>query len=107
MYFQHSSEIWSDHPELVASVVFATGITRDVSVGSRVAKFNAIAGARLATSSEAEFPEIQAWRHAFIADPQTYFTKYLIDVIERGIPGEGPQLRLEPIFHETMGGPCP
>lgn len=33
--------------------------------------------------------------------PQTYFTKYLADVIERGIPGHGPQLTLEPIFHEA------
>jgi DNA/RNA-binding domain of Phe-tRNA-synthetase-like protein len=65
MYFQHSSEIWSDYPELVAGVVFATGITRDASVGPQVAKFNAIAEARLATNSVAEFPEIQAWRRAF------------------------------------------
>jgi Caspase domain len=33
--------------------------------------------------------------------PQTYFTKYFLDVIERGIPGEGPELRLEPIFNQT------
>jgi hypothetical protein len=36
-----------------------------------------------------------------IANPQTYFTKYFADVVERGIPGEGPRLRLEPIFHEA------
>ncbi|MFD8558583.1 B3/B4 domain-containing protein [Streptosporangium canum] len=65
MYFQHSSEIWSDHPELVAGVVVAGGITGDASVGPRVARFNAVAEARLATASEAEFPEIQAWRRTF------------------------------------------
>ncbi|MFF1400819.1 DnaJ C-terminal domain-containing protein [Streptomyces sp. NPDC058287] len=30
--------------------------------------------------------------------PQTYFTKYLVDVIERGIPGQGEGLRLGTIF---------
>ena len=45
----------------------------------------------------------QAWFETDdgLPDPQTYFTKYLADVVERGIPGEGPILRLEPIFHET------
>ncbi len=65
MHFQHSSEIWSEHPELVAGVIFATGITGDASAGLQVGKFSAIAEARLATGSEAEFPEIQAWRRAF------------------------------------------
>src|ERR1700749_3478682 len=35
-----------------------------------------------------------------VVTPQTYFTKYLVDVIEAGIPDEGPELRLESIFHE-------
>lgn len=65
MYFQHSTAIWSEHPDLVAGVVLATGITGDAPVGPRIAKFNALAETRLATSSEAEFPEIQAWRRAF------------------------------------------
>ena len=65
MYFRHSSDIWRDYPELVPGVLFAEGITRDVSVGSRVAKFNAIAESRLANTSEGELPEIQAWRRAF------------------------------------------
>src|SRR5438552_4105489 len=65
MYFRHSSDIWRDYPELVPGVLFAEGITRDVSVGSRVAKLNAIAESRLANASEGELPEIQAWRRAF------------------------------------------
>jgi DNA/RNA-binding domain of Phe-tRNA-synthetase-like protein len=65
MYFQHSSEIWRDFPELVPGVLFAKGITDDVSVTPQVAKFGAIAEARLATASEGELPEIQAWRRAF------------------------------------------
>lgn len=65
MYFQHSADIWSEFPELVAGVVVATGITDDVAVEHRVARFDAIAGARLANGPESGFPEIQAWRRAF------------------------------------------
>jgi hypothetical protein len=36
-----------------------------------------------------------------LTTPQTYFTKYLADVVERGIPGREPELTLEPIFHEA------
>lgn len=46
-------------------MVIADGLTRDASVGSRIAHFNAIAESRLATSTEGEFPEIQAWRRAY------------------------------------------
>lgn len=65
MYFEHSRDIWSGYPELVPGVLFAEGITTDVSVGSRVATFYAIAASRLARTSEGELPEIQAWRRAF------------------------------------------
>jgi len=65
MYFQHSNEIWRDCPELVPGVLFAEGITKDVSVGSQIARFNAIAESRLAHSSEGELPEVQAWRRTF------------------------------------------
>lgn len=65
MYFQHSSEIWRDYPELVPGVLFAEGITPDVSVTAQVATFNGIAASRLATASEGELPEIQAWRRVF------------------------------------------
>jgi DNA/RNA-binding domain of Phe-tRNA-synthetase-like protein len=54
-----------DFPELVASVLFAEGITENVSVGPRIARFNAIADSRLATSSEGQLPEIRAWRRVF------------------------------------------
>ncbi|MFF7940790.1 caspase family protein [Nocardia gamkensis] len=33
--------------------------------------------------------------------PQTYFTKYLVDLIEAGIPGQPPGLTLGPIFDKT------
>jgi cyclophilin family peptidyl-prolyl cis-trans isomerase len=31
-------------------------------------------------------------------DPQTYFTKFLVDLIEKGMPGQPAELRLRPIF---------
>lgn len=65
MYLQHSTEIWSEYPELVAGAIVATGIAADVSVGSRVAGLNAVAAGRLKIGSEAEFPEIRAWRRTF------------------------------------------
>lgn len=65
MYFRHVSAIWRDYPELVPGVLFAEGITGDVSVDPRVARFNAIAESRLAHTTEGELPEIQAWRRTF------------------------------------------
>ncbi|MQA06935.1 MAG: hypothetical protein GEU98_00045 [Pseudonocardiaceae bacterium] len=65
MYFQHSSEVWRDFPELVPGVLVADGIRRDAVVDRQVATFSAIAHSRLATTSVGELPEIQAWRRAF------------------------------------------
>jgi DNA/RNA-binding domain of Phe-tRNA-synthetase-like protein len=65
MDFQHSGEIWRDFPELVAGVIFADRITPGVPVSDHVAKFTAIASARLAQVTESELPEIRAWRRAF------------------------------------------
>ncbi|MEU7838331.1 MULTISPECIES: phenylalanine--tRNA ligase beta subunit-related protein [unclassified Nonomuraea] len=65
MYFQHSDEIWSEHPELVAGVLVATGITADAVVEPRIEAFNLLAKARLAAGTEADLPEIQAWRRTF------------------------------------------
>lgn len=36
------------------------------------------------------------------ARPQTYFTKQFLDVIEKGIPGAGPELRIDQIFNEAQ-----
>ncbi|MER7206921.1 phenylalanine--tRNA ligase beta subunit-related protein [Streptosporangium sp. NPDC000239] len=65
MYFQHADDIWAEHPGLAAGVVLATGITPEASVEERITEFAAVAGRRLAAGSEAEFPEIQAWRRTF------------------------------------------
>ena len=38
-----------------------------------------------------------------LAEPQTYFTKYLADLVEQGIPGLPSRLRLDPLFRELLG----
>jgi len=65
MHFEHSGEIWRDFPELVPGVLFADGLSASAVTGDRAARFTAVARSRLANSSEAELPEIQAWRRAF------------------------------------------
>ncbi len=61
--FQHAAELWRDYPALVAGVVRVDGISADVSV--EVSGHNARAAERLASASESELPEIQAWRRTF------------------------------------------
>jgi DNA/RNA-binding domain of Phe-tRNA-synthetase-like protein len=63
--FGHAAKIWADFPELAAGVVVAAGITGDADVTEQVARLQARADARLAGGSEAELPEVQAWRRAF------------------------------------------
>ncbi|MEV0379708.1 phenylalanine--tRNA ligase beta subunit-related protein [Nonomuraea sp. NPDC050643] len=66
MYFQHSDDIWRDFPELVPGVLYAEGITADVSAAAPIAAYTERAAARLAgVASESELPEIQAWRRTF------------------------------------------
>lgn len=65
MYFQHSSEIWTDFPELVPGALAVNGLSRDVSAVPQIERLNAMAEVRLADASEGQMPEIQAWRHAF------------------------------------------
>jgi DNA/RNA-binding domain of Phe-tRNA-synthetase-like protein len=69
VYFQHSTDLWAEHPTLVAGVVFATGMSCAGPVAARVdetvSRLTGVAGTRLATGSETELPEIQAWRRAF------------------------------------------
>ena len=69
MEFSHSAQIWADFPELAAGAAFTTGIAiRDTAVravAGRTGRFYAVADTQLASSSEAELPQTQAWRRAF------------------------------------------
>jgi len=63
--FGHSDALWRDFPGLVPGVLAVEGISRDVDVRARLARFTEVAASRLASASEGELPEIQAWRRAF------------------------------------------
>lgn len=65
MIFSHASDIWAHHPELVPGALVVQGVNRHADVGAQLARFSALATARLANSSEGEFPEIKAWRATF------------------------------------------
>jgi len=65
MHFQHSPEIWRDFPELVAGAMLVDRISADASVAAPITELCAVAAGRLATGSEGEFAEVQAWRRAF------------------------------------------
>jgi DNA/RNA-binding domain of Phe-tRNA-synthetase-like protein len=69
MRFEHSEQIWTDFPELAAGVLVVTGITGDDEAAERVAdrvkRFYARADDLLAGASEADLPQIRAWRAAF------------------------------------------
>ncbi|AKJ67101.1 phenylalanine-tRNA ligase [Pandoraea thiooxydans] len=65
MQFSHANAIWYDYPALTPGVLFAEGVPGDGRAVSGLAHFYALAGARLAAGTEADLPEIQAWRRAF------------------------------------------
>ncbi len=66
MEFSHHAEIWNGFPELAAGTLFTPGLHDHVSAAAQVARFNAIARARLeAAGTESDLPEIKAWRSVF------------------------------------------
>jgi len=65
MYFQHAEAIRSEYPELVAAAITTSGINATSDVDEQVARFTAIAEARLSGGTESDLPEIRAWRQAF------------------------------------------
>jgi DNA/RNA-binding domain of Phe-tRNA-synthetase-like protein len=65
-FFSHSPDIWERHPELVPGALVAQGIHKNAIVETQAARYHAIARARLgAVGTEADLPEIQAWRRTF------------------------------------------
>ena len=61
MWFRHSSDLWRDFPQLVAGVAYAEGPFEEAGLTSYLDR----ARDRLVGRTEAELPEIQAWRRAF------------------------------------------
>jgi len=96
--FRHRDEIRRDFPALVPAVLFAGDITPDGDVGQYVKEYTAIARERLAAGSEGQFPEIQAWRRAFVAQglkPTQY--RCASESLLRRLRKEGDLPRLHPL----------
>lgn len=99
MYFQHSIEIWNDYPELVPGVLFATGLGGNFSVTEQVARYGSVAQSRLASRSEGELPEIQAWRRTFSRmglKPTQY--RSAAESLLRRFRKEGPLPQIHPLI---------
>ncbi|NRQ39255.1 hypothetical protein HII36_46660 [Nonomuraea sp. NN258] len=99
MRFQHSSDLWRDHPSLVAGAIHVTGITPGADVEARLAAYAEIAAARLAGATESELPEIQAWRRTFAAlglKPTQY--RCAAEALLRRFRKEGGLPRLHPLI---------
>lgn len=66
MHFSHHPAIWQQYPELAAGVLHARGIRKDAAADAVIAHHEATARAQLAAAgTEAELPEVQAWRRTF------------------------------------------
>ncbi|MFD9903697.1 B3/4 domain-containing protein [Streptomyces sp. NPDC059063] len=99
MYFQHSSTVWQDFPALVPGVIHVKGITPDAVVDGPVAEFNATAASRLSGTTEAQLPEVQAWRRAFSAmglKPTQY--RCASEALLRRFRKEGSLPRIHPLI---------
>lgn len=64
---RYAPEIRSRFPQLRSRALLVDGVDATADPSAEIARLNAIADQRLATASEGEFPEIQAWRRAFSA----------------------------------------
>ena len=65
MYFTHDAAVWDAHPSLRAITVVIDDVRSLTSDSSRQERLVPAIEKRLAASSEAEMPEIAAWREAF------------------------------------------
>ncbi|GHA07996.1 hypothetical protein GCM10010329_33420 [Streptomyces spiroverticillatus] len=65
MRFRHADTIWAAHPELSAGALYAPGVGPAADLDERIAEYTARALARLAESTEGQFPEVLAWRRTF------------------------------------------
>lgn len=63
--FGYADSIIEDFPQLASGVLRVEGINSVGDPATLLARFNAIAQARLTTYKESELPEIQAWRRAY------------------------------------------
>jgi DNA/RNA-binding domain of Phe-tRNA-synthetase-like protein len=99
MHFEHSPDIWTSFPALAAGALYADQITDSADVDAAIATHSELARARLAGTSEAELPEIQAWRRTFAAmglKPTQY--RCAAEALLRRFRKEGALPRIHPLI---------
>jgi DNA/RNA-binding domain of Phe-tRNA-synthetase-like protein len=98
MHFCHTPAIWQEFPQLVAGLLLADDITPEADVAARLEPFYARARERLAAATEAELPEIGAWRRAYAQmglKPTQY--RSAAEALLRRFRREGAMPRLHPL----------
>lgn len=65
--FRYAPDIRSAFPQLQSRVLLVDGIDAKADPAIQIDRLTAVADGRLASATEVEFPEIQAWRRAFSA----------------------------------------
>lgn len=65
MLFSYAESLLDDFPELATGVLLVQGIHPNVIVAESFADLTTAAAQRIATCSEADMPEVQAWRRSF------------------------------------------
>ncbi|MEM8529389.1 MAG: phenylalanine--tRNA ligase beta subunit-related protein [Chloroflexota bacterium] len=65
MYFRHTPQIWQAFPELAAGTLFVPHVNTHTNVELYLDPFFQRARTSIQTSTEADMPEIAAWRRAF------------------------------------------
>jgi len=65
MIFSHAPSLRNDFPELATAALRVQGISATANAAQSVALLTALAQQRLAHGTEADLPEIVAWRRAF------------------------------------------
>lgn len=67
MHLRHSEQIWREFPDLVPGVLLIEGVTAGDDVHAAVEEHLAVARSPAHRNTEAQLPEVQAWRRAFAA----------------------------------------
>ena len=98
MYFRHVSEIWQRFPQLVPGLLVAKGLNPSGEVEGQIRAWYERAGKRLADRTEAQMPEIAAWRRIY-SQMGLKPTKYrsASEALLRRFKREGDLPRLHPL----------
>ena len=98
MYFLHVPEIWQRFPQLVPGLLVVKGINPDGEIESQIREWYGRAGKRLADQTEAQMPEVAAWRRVY-SQMGLKPTKYrsASEALLRRFKREGDLPRLHPL----------